>query len=150
MKKIFFPTLILLSSILYSASSNATIFNAPANDSATLIQLETDITKAIISHNKNVFEKLLAPRFIYTENESTYSRTESIEAFTSASDTIEQAFNENMVVYISGTTGIVTGFMNVKGRNAQGRFNHRYRFTDTWVKTKGEWQILAGHDYIKP
>ena len=31
-----------------------------------------------------------------------------------------------------------------------GAFERRYRFTDTWVKRGGRWQIVAAQDYVAP
>src|SRR5712664_2551208 len=38
----------------------------------------------------------------------------------------------------------------VRGRGANGAFDRRYRFTDTWVKRAGRWQIVAAQDYVAP
>jgi hypothetical protein len=37
----------------------------------------------------------------------------------------------------------------ISGRGASGEFEHRYRFTDTWVKRANRWQIVAAQDYVK-
>lgn len=151
MKKIFLFIFILLDgSVLFSAPINAEKNFLPGNDSAMLIKFETEITKAIMNHDRSVFEKLLATGFVYTENASSYRRSEAIEGFISAGDTIEAAYNENMVVHLYGPTGVVTGWMTVKGSNASSHYEHKYRFTDTWSKSNGEWQLVAAHDYIGP
>jgi hypothetical protein len=49
-----------------------------------------------------------------------------------------------------GSTGVVTGWLIVEGRGKAGPFTHRYRFTDTWVKRKKGWQIVAAQDYLAP
>jgi hypothetical protein len=45
---------------------------------------------------------------------------------------------------------VVTGWLIVGGRGTGGAFTHRYRFTDTWVKGKDGWQIVAAQDYLAP
>src|SRR5258707_399854 len=35
-------------------------------------------------------------------------------------------------------------------KKATGSSLSRYRFTDTWVKRRGKWQIVAAHDYLVP
>jgi hypothetical protein len=42
------------------------------------------------------------------------------------------------------------GWLVVRGRGANGAFDRRYRFTDTWVKRAGRWQIVAAQDYVAP
>jgi len=61
------------------------------------------------------------------------------------------AHNDSMVVHRYGpVTAVVTGWLVVGGRGANGEFRHRYRFTDTWVKQRGGWQIVAAQDYLAP
>jgi len=64
-------------------------------------------------------------------------------------DTVTAAHNEEMLVHRYGSiTAVVTGWLIVRGRNASGAFERRYRFTDTWVKRAGRWQIVAAQDYV--
>jgi len=66
-------------------------------------------------------------------------------------DTITAAHNEAMEVHRYGTvTAVVTGWLVVRGRGSSGAFEQRYRFTDTWVKRGGRWQIVAAQDYVAP
>jgi len=55
-----------------------------------------------------------------------------------------------MNVHRFGTTAIVTRWLVVGCRGPQGKFSRRYRFTDTWVRRGGRWQIVAAHDYVVP
>ena len=149
MKIIIISVLILLNNSVLSASVlNREIYSTSENDSAMLLKLETDFTIALVKNDKLTFEKLLAPDFIYTENENTISRSEMLESLMSGHDKIKEAYNKDMVIHLFGSTGIVTGWMTVKGSNPEGSFEHTYRFTDTWIKINGSWQIIAGHDYL--
>ena len=47
-------------------------------------------------------------------------------------------------------TAVVTGWLVGCGRGANGAFDRRYRFTDTWGKRAGRWQIVAAQDYVTP
>jgi len=67
------------------------------------------------------------------------------------SDRVTLAHNEGMVVHeYSPTTAVVTGWLIVNGTGKGGKFNHRYRFTDTWLKGDRGWQIVAAQDYLAP
>jgi len=46
------------------------------------------------------------------------------------------------------STAVVTGWLIVTGRAKSGAFTRRFRFTDTWVKLSGAWQIVAAQDYL--
>jgi len=65
-------------------------------------------------------------------------------------DTVQTAHNEDMRVHRFGATAVVTGWLVVGGRGPNGPFDRRYRFTDTWVRRGGGWQIVAAHDYLVP
>jgi len=78
-------------------------------------------------------------------------RAAVLEGVSRGSDTVEAAHNEEMQVHRYGSvTAVVTGWLVVQGRGAQGSFNRRYRFTDTWVKRNNHWQIVAAQDYLAP
>ncbi len=65
-------------------------------------------------------------------------------------DTVNEAHNEAMAVHAFGATAVVTGWLLVRGHNAGGAYQHRYRFTDTWVRQAQAWRIVAAHDYLAP
>jgi len=93
---------------------------------------------------------LLADGFIYTEDDRTVGRDDVLRDVVAGPDTVETAHNEDMKVHRFGTTAIVTGWLVVGGHGSQGPFSRRYRFTDTWVRRDGRWQIVAAHDYLVP
>jgi ketosteroid isomerase-like protein len=104
----------------------------------------------LINRDEKVFNKLLAGDFIYTENEKMYSRTEVIQSVMSVMDTVNNAYNEDMQVHIKVKTAIVTGWLFVNGKGAEGNFKRKYRFTDVWYNEKANWQLIAAHDYLLP
>lgn len=116
----------------------------------TLFRLEDEWTRALVRRDAAAFERLLAPRFVYTENDQVMTRAQLIDALTRGADTVESAANEDMKAYAYGNTAVVTGWLVVKGRGKDGAFNRRYRYTDTWVNRRGQWQVIAAHDYLAP
>jgi ketosteroid isomerase-like protein len=96
------------------------------------------------------FDRLLAPRFVYTENDQVMTREDLIRAVVAGSDTVESAGNEDMRAYVHGNTAIVTGWLVVRGRGAGGPFDRRFRYTDTWQYSGGRWRVIAAHDYLVP
>jgi hypothetical protein len=68
----------------------------------------------------------------------------------SGSDTVTEARNEQLATQSYGTTMIVTGWLVMRGRSGGKPFDRRYRFTDTWLKRDGQWQIIAAQDYLVP
>ena len=119
--------------------------------SVELVRLENAWAKAMVNRDGAVFENLLAPKFVYTEDDKLMRRAEVIKEITTGTDTVTAARNEGMEVHEYGaTTAAVTGWLIVEGRGKGGPFTHRYRFTDTWVKRKAGWQIVVAQDYLVP
>jgi hypothetical protein len=118
---------------------------------AELTRLEDQWTVGLVKRDRALFERLLAPRFVYTENDKLSRRRDVLRDVADGSDTTTAAHNEGMEVHqFSPTTAVVTGWLIVRGRGKDGPFVHRYRFTDTWVKGNAGWQIVAAQDYLAP
>ena len=125
--------------------------NVQDADTRALLQLEDDWASALVKRDRVTFERLLADRFIYTENDQMMDRRAVLNSVVGGSDTVAAAHNDSMVVHRFGpVTAVVTGWLVVGGRGANGQFQRRYRFTDTWVKRGGRWQIVAAQDYVAP
>jgi Domain of unknown function (DUF4440) len=118
------------------------------NDSIKLLQYEDLMAKCYMKYDAKTIEKLVAKGFIYSENDQTYTREQVVQQLSAGSDKIESAMNENMQVHLYGTTALITGWLIIKEKNADGPFERRYRFTDVWMKVKGDWQIIGAHDFI--
>src|SRR5256712_9376488 len=130
--------------LLAVSSQSPTTQDAEAR---ALLQLEDDWARALIRRDATVFRRLLADGFIYTEDDRTVGRDDVLRDIVAGPDTVEAAHNEEMRVHRFGSTAVVTGWLVVRGRGASGPFDRRYRFTDTWLRRGGRWQIVAAHDY---
>ena len=119
-------------------------------DSAALIRLEDDWARALVRRDTAAFQRLLAPGFVYSENDVTMSREDVLRSIVAGPDTVTAAANEDVKVHRFGTTALVTGWLVVRGRGSSGAFERRYRYTDTWMKRSGRWQIVGAHDYLAP
>ena len=123
----------------------------PKPGSVELIRLENQWAAGLVRRDRALFDKLLSPKFVYTENDKLMRRDEVLNDITGTSDTVTAARNEGMEVHEFGAvTAAVTGWLIVEGRSKGAPFTHRYRFTDTWVKRKAGWQIVAAQDYLAP
>jgi hypothetical protein len=114
-----------------------------------ILRLEDSWASGLVKRDGALFRRLLAPGFVYTEDDKLISRDALLRDITAGSDTVTAAHNEGMEVHRFGeTTAVVTGWLIVSGRSKATQFTRRYRFTDTWVKLKGTWQIVAAQDYL--
>ena len=129
----------------------ALVVQAQDADTRELLRLEDGWASALVKRDTVTFKKLLADGFVYTENDQGMDRAAVLASVSSGSDTVTAAHNEEMQVHRYGSvTAVVTGWLIVEGRGANGAFNRRYRFTDTWVKRNNSWQIVAAQDYLAP
>ena len=118
---------------------------------AELTRLENQWTEGLVKRDRALFNRLLAPKFVYSENDQLMRRDAVIHEVAEGSDRVTAARNEDMEVHQFGpTTAVVTGWLIVDGRGKAGPFTRRYRYTDTWVRGKSGWQIVAAHDYLAP
>jgi ketosteroid isomerase-like protein len=51
----------------------------------------------------------------------------------------------DVVVRVREDTAVLTGVLHQRGTFDGWPFDVRLRVTDTWVRTRGQWRILAGH-----
>jgi ketosteroid isomerase-like protein len=145
------PVAVLLLAGLATPRARAQTPPEPRDPEArTLLQLEDSWAVALVRRDGATFRRLLADGFVYTENDRTSTRDEVLHEVEAGPDKVEAAHNEDMRVYRFGPTAAVTGWLVVRGRGADGPFDRRYRFTDTWVRRGGRWQIVAAHDYLAP
>lgn len=123
----------------------------PVDDRATLLRLEDGWAAALVRRDRAYFEQTLDSAFIYTEDNQLSTRAQVLHDLLNPADTVRAAHNEGMVVHLWGSTGVVTGLLAVSGRSGRAAYEHRYRFTDTWVKQpNGSWKIAAAQDYLIP
>ncbi len=117
-------------------------------DVRTLLQLEDAWAAAVVRRDSATFERLLADRFVYTENDRLETRAEVLHDVVAGSDTVTVAHNEDMQVHCFGTTAVVTGWLVLEGHRGGATFLRRYRFTDTWMRQGARWRIVAAEDYL--
>ena len=114
-----------------------------------LVALEDSWARGVVRRDTAMFRRLLDPRFVYTED-STVMNAEQVIASIRDGDPVQRATNSAMTVHDHGNTAVVTGILRLQGRSKTGPFDHRYRFTDTWLRDGGTWRIIAAQDYLIP
>ncbi len=123
---------------------------APTATERQLFRLEDEWAQAAVRRDAVAIGRLVDRRWVYTDESGRMNREQGIAAFTTGPDTVTSAGNENMHATVFGTTAVVTGALWMLGHNAQGEFEHRYRYTDVWLKAGGQWKCIASQDYLLP
>ncbi|MFL5593206.1 MAG: nuclear transport factor 2 family protein [Gemmatimonadaceae bacterium] len=130
------------------SATTQTASRLPATSPVPVV-LEDQWTSALVRRDTRTFERLLAPNFVYTEDASVMTRRDVINSV-SGPDRVDWARNEGMNVHNFGDVQVITGILHTRGRAKTGAFDRRYRFTDTWQRRNGRWQIIAAQDYLIP
>jgi ketosteroid isomerase-like protein len=147
---------LLVASLALAAVSNVELLAAqqpkptPTADERAVLDLEEGWAKAVVKRDAAMFKRLLAPGFVYTEDDRVQNGEQLTRDVVSGTDTVTEARNEDLKTHTYGNTMIVTGWLIMKGRSGGKPFERRYRFTDTWLKRDGQWQIIAAQDYLLP
>jgi len=118
--------------------------------SRQLYRLEDQWAAALVKRDSSFFRRTLHPDYVYSDERGTFNREQVIAEQVGGTDTVEYAANEDMRAHVHGTSAIVTGILIVRGRGKDGRFEHRYRYTDTWMSAKQGWLMIASQDYDIP
>jgi ketosteroid isomerase-like protein len=119
-------------------------------DERVVLDLEEAWARAVVKRDAGTFRKILAPGFVYTEDDRVQTGDQLLRDIVSGTDTVTEARNEKLETHPFDNAMIVTGWLVMRGRSAGKPFEHRYRFTDTWLKRRGQWQIIAAQDYLVP
>lgn len=118
---------------------------APASEQALLRQ-ERAWAEAFKNRDRAALERILAEDFSFTDDEgNVYNKVQYIEAVTQAIKVGSYEIDD-LKARVYGEAGVVTGrwtgSMTIDGKDASGAF----RFTDTFVKRQGRWQVVASQD----
>jgi ketosteroid isomerase-like protein len=138
---------------LTAATGHAQTRASSANEKAierVLFRIEDAWAQAVVRRDAKALDRLIAPRWVYSDESGVMDRAAGIAAFTSGADTVHEASNADMRANVYGNAAVVTGILRMKGRGPGGPFDRRYRYTDTWVRLDGRWQAVASQDYLIP
>jgi ketosteroid isomerase-like protein len=111
-----------------------------------LIALENAWNQAQIHRDGQALDSLLADTFVYTDWDGTVlNKSRFMEDMKDPSVETTLVANEGVEVYLYPGAAVVTGAYHAKGKNKGRPFDHRGRFTDTWIQQRGQWICAASH-----
>jgi len=99
-----------------------------------------------LHHDAGAMEKILDADFVLTDyGGAVLSKSQFLASIRDVSDQLTVEVSEDMKLHRHGDTVIVTGATHEKGANKGKHYEHRGRFTDTWIQKNGEWLCVASH-----
>jgi ketosteroid isomerase-like protein len=113
------------------------------SDEAILEQLERDWVDALTRGDAAALDRIWDDGFIFTDPSGrTLSREECLSGLESGDLKIEVAEILRIRVKIAGDTGIVLGFIALKGRARQTQYDGEYDFLDVYARRDGRWRAV--------
>ena len=132
-------------------SSSGAAPTSGENDEAgrrALNQLEDDWVKALESHDTTFLARVIAPDFRGSgDSAKTWGRAEVMREAADSTIQFRNLRDEDrqIRIYGDGTVGVITAraLYTLERGERPGQYISRY--TETWVKRDGQWQVVAGH-----
>lgn len=91
-------------------------------------------------------ERILLPDFTLVRSDSEIRTLEQLVAGLRTGEPQYEVFrNHDMTARIYGDTAVVHGITTLKGTNNGQPFEFDVRFTDTLIRTDGEWRMAVSH-----
>jgi ketosteroid isomerase-like protein len=116
------------------------------NDQQQLIYLEQDWNDAIKAHNADWVAANYAPfaSDISSRTGAIENRAQAVESAKSDKTVFDALELSALNSRVEGDVGVVTGINRLTGKTADGKaFDRSVRFTDTFIKRDGRWQVWA-------
>ena len=111
-----------------------------------LLQLQREWLDAYQKHDAAALERIEAEDFILTESDGKLTtKAEDVESIKNANppqpdDTFDA---EDVKVRVYGDTAVLMGRVILKYRNKGQLVVEQYRYTDTYLKRRGRWLVVA-------
>jgi ketosteroid isomerase-like protein len=118
----------------------------PLNDGGVLFYMEREWNDASKRGDTAWFERNYADDAsdISSRTGALHSKAEEIASMKTDKTVLDSLELSELDVRVEGNSAVVTGINHVKGKDGQGQaFDRRTRFTDTYIKRDGRWQVWA-------
>ena len=118
---------------------------AAQDTEATLMKMERDAAAALIKKDSAGFASIFADDAAFVGPDGALQTKAQLLADVKSGDlVIESTDIADFKVRVFGDSAVVTYTTNDKGKYKGRDITGRYRWTDTFVRRNGKWQIVAG------
>ena len=140
--------IILLSlSILLPMSMAAIVLCAQTDSAQAEIRAAEDAwNKAELNHDAPALSRLMSDDLVLTETDgSVINKNEEVAFTADPTSHFEVLESHDLKIQVHDHAAVVSGAYHEKGSYKGKPFEHRGRYTDTWIRHNGTWQCVAGH-----
>jgi hypothetical protein len=114
-----------------------------------LIELERQLSAALVREDAAVLERLWSNDLIFTFPNGTVSnkaqRLASQKPAAASSQSESETTNDEVKVYLYGDTAVVTVLSTWSGKANNQTYSSQFQATHVWAKQEGRWQLVAAH-----
>ncbi len=134
----------------FAAQSQTGVLPAKPNAKveAELRQLERQWLDAYDNNDTAAMERIVADDFQITYGDGrTLNKKQTLASLKPGApkDANSEQYTEDSVVRVYGKTAIITGVYIYQQRDGDKETISRSRYTDTYRKRKGRWQVISSH-----
>jgi len=139
-------------SIIWGLLSGVLVLSGLAAKAGTaeeaVIAAENQITKSMRTNNVELQAPLLADQIVSTYEDGTVVVGKEANLADAKLTTFSSLELTDLKVTVFGDTAIATGTFASRAIYKGKPFEHRGRFTDTWVRLNGKWLCVASHQSL--
>jgi ketosteroid isomerase-like protein len=115
-------------------------------DESKIIALENLWNQMQVNHDADAMDKMLDKDFVLTDYDGTVmSKAQFLASIRDKANQLTVEVSEDMKLHRHGDTVVVTGATHEKGTFKGKPYQHKGRFTDTWIRREGGWICVASH-----
>ena len=122
---------------------------SPSQEDAEAVRvrsLETKWVEAYRQRQIGTFASLLDQDLVITfEDGTTYGKIGYISYTSNPAVQVEVAEMSDLKIRMHGDTAILTGSYHERGPTKGQPYEYRDRFPDFWMKSRGQWRLVASH-----
>jgi len=136
--------LILIVGLLVCCSAFAQHPATSEGDETRIIAFENLWNQTQMNHEADAMSKMLHPDFVFTDYDGTVMlKAAFLASIRDPNNKLSLETSDDMKLHRFGDTVVVTGATHEKGTFKGKAYEHYGRFTDTWIKSNGEWICVA-------
>jgi len=111
-----------------------------------LIRLEKEWNEAYVKRDLAALDRLEADGIVQTDSDgSVFTKSADIEEVKTGVLVVTSSVQDDIKVHVYGDAAVLTYRSAEKGQYKGEDYSAQFRYTDTWVKKAGRWQIVAAH-----
>jgi ketosteroid isomerase-like protein len=139
----------LLAAALLATPADARDERSPAG--AAIVARDAELNALIVGHDVAAAGAYYDEAFVLTTSSGKVkTKADLLAEIALPGLVLEVNETADAVVRVRADTAVLTGILHQRGSLHGKAFDVRLRVTDTWVRQRGTWRILAGHASVVP